>query len=109
MLYLIPAFLKDPIRARISDRTDLEDAWRLPASVNGFTVPDFFHQRERRDADLLDTVRSVCIKIGKSQDPSVIHLHLMRRPGIKGQIFNLLDFIFHIKGSLSESCPGGSL
>ena len=34
-------------------------------------------------------------KVGKAKNPSVVKLHLMGRPGVKGHVCNFFDIHFH--------------
>ncbi len=45
--------------------------------------------------NLLYAVGSVCVKVGKSQNPPVVYLNLMRRPGIQGEILNCFYLRVH--------------
>ena len=105
VLNLIPSSLQHPVQIRIAQRRDLEDARRFPAPVDLLAVRDFLLQRQHGAAKLLDTVGPVRVKIGKPQNPAVVKLHLVRRPGIQGKIFDRFDFcMLHLKNLGKELC-----
>ena len=96
MLDCISAVLQDIIKVRGNKGADFKNSRSSQAFVDAFAVRDFFSPCESGISKLLYAVGSVCIKIGKSQNPAIIQFHLVRRPGIQGHIFDLLNCSFHI-------------
>ena len=79
----IAPFLEDSVQRGIADGTDLEDTGSFPPAVDPFTVFDLFRKRKKRDTDCFGAVGPVRIKVGEAEDPAVVHLHLVGRPGIQ--------------------------
>ena len=83
MLDNILAVFQPGVEIRRDQRGNLEDARSSPFPVNVLTVGDFFRNRQCRRADLLHAVGPVCIEIRKAQQPAVIYLDLVGRPGVQ--------------------------
>lgn len=83
MLNLISAVLQITVKFRRDQGADLKDAGGSPVPVNILTVSHFFRKRKKGRPDLLDAVGTMCIKIRKAENPSIIDLHLVRRPRVQ--------------------------
>ena len=83
MLDLISAVLQITVKFRRDQGADLKDAGGSPVPVNILTVSHFFRKRKKGRPDLLDAVGTMCIKIRKAENPSIIDLHLVRRPRVQ--------------------------
>ena len=95
VLYGISTVFQDIIKVRRNQGTDLEDSRTSKAFILTFAKGDFFSPCESGITKLFYAVGSVCIKIRKSQNPAVIQLHFVGRPGVQRHIFNLFNGGFH--------------
>ena len=99
MLDGIASVFQNVIKIRRNERTDLKNRGSAQTLVFLFTERNFFAPGKGGGAKLLHTVGSVGIKIGKTENPSVIKLHFVGRPGIQRHILDLFDGCFHKNAS----------
>ena len=85
MLDGISPILQNIIKVRRDKRTDLKVQRGFPDAIYAFTIWDFFPPGEGGIAELFHAVGSVCIKIRKTKNPSVVQLDLVRRPCVRGK------------------------
>ena len=88
VLYVIAPGGECSVQGGIGQRADLENAGSSPALIDFLAVRNLFFQRKYGCPDRLRAVCPVCIEIGKAEDPAIVYLHLVRRPGVERQIFN---------------------
>ena len=73
-------------------RVDFKIAGGSQAAVNRFAVGDLLFRRNGGGPHLLHAVGTVCIVVGKTDQPSVVQLDFMGGPGVQGQLLH----IFHV-------------
>ena len=96
MLDVVTSFLQESVQSRIRHGADLKNARGSPSGVHLLTIFGFFFECQYGSADLFNAVGPVRVKIGKTQDPSVINFHLVGRPCVERQVFNLFYIRNHI-------------
>ena len=100
MLFLVPALFEEEFQGGRGQRGDLEDAGGPPLFIDLFAVRHLFGNGQLRRADGLDTVGTVGIEVGEAEDPTVVHLHLVRRPGVERQVLHGFDGFQRQRASL---------